>query len=57
MALGTSGAGAAGRAQVLVEGFPYSIVFMVHETETVVLAIAHGKRRPGYWLRRLTSAG
>jgi plasmid stabilization system protein ParE len=33
--------------------FPYSIVFMIHhEGVVVVLALAHGKRRAGYWAKR-----
>jgi toxin ParE1/3/4 len=39
--------------RVLVKDFPYSVVYMVHDTEVVVLAIAHGRRRPGYWRSRL----
>ena len=39
------------RARVL--GWPHTLVFVVHEGEAVVvLAIAHGRRRPGYWARR-----
>ena len=39
------------RARIL--RWPYAIVFTVHEGETVViLAVAHGRRRPGYWARR-----
>jgi plasmid stabilization system protein ParE len=34
-----------------VEGFPYSVVFLELETEGI-LALAHGRRRPGYWRAR-----
>ena len=34
-------------------GFPYLIVYAIENEGLVVLAIAHGRRRPGYWLRRL----
>jgi plasmid stabilization system protein ParE len=37
-------------------GFPYVIVYAVESDELVILAIAHGRRRPGYWLRRLGGA-
>jgi toxin ParE1/3/4 len=37
--------------------FPYSVVFLVREEVVVVVAIAHHKRRPGYWLRRLRTPG
>ena len=35
------------RARVL--GFPYTIVFEVREHETLVVAVAHTSRSPGYW--------
>jgi plasmid stabilization system protein ParE len=35
--------------------FPYVIAFEKHEHHVLVLAIAHAKRRPLYWLTR-TSA-
>lgn len=43
--------------RILVRGFPYAVVFMALETETVVLAIAHGRRRPGYWRGRMPETG
>lgn len=33
--------------------FPYSIFYLVEQNEVVVIAVAHHKRRPGYWLSRL----
>lgn len=32
--------------------FPYQVIFEIRSTELVVLAVAHAKRRPGYWNRR-----
>jgi len=32
--------------------FPYAIYYRVDGSEVVIVAIAHQKRRPGYWLRR-----
>jgi toxin ParE1/3/4 len=32
--------------------FPYLVAFEVHVDRVVVLAVAHGKRRPLYWLAR-----
>jgi plasmid stabilization system protein ParE len=32
--------------------FPYVIAYLVEEKVVVVLAIAHAKRRPGYWAER-----
>ena len=38
--------------KVLVHRFPY-VVFFIHDDEHAhVLAIAHRKRKPGYWLKR-----
>lgn len=36
-----------------VAGFPYSVAFVELENEVRVIAIAHDKRKPGYWLKRL----
>lgn len=33
--------------------FPYSLVVVVLDDVLTVLAIAHDKRRPGYWSKRL----
>ena len=36
----------------LIEGFPYAMIYEVRATELLILAVAHGRRRPGYWKRR-----
>jgi|ERR1035441_435947 plasmid stabilization system protein ParE len=33
--------------------FPYYLVFRADETRTEVLAVAHVKRRPGFWRERV----
>ncbi len=33
--------------------FPYSIIFRVDSDRIYVIAVAHAKRRPGYWKDRL----
>jgi plasmid stabilization system protein ParE len=38
--------------RVLVRRFPFSIVYRFDDTEIIVVAIAHHRRRPGYWSRR-----
>lgn len=38
--------------QVVVKGFPYSVVFLLTPAGIDVLAIAHHRRRPGYWVAR-----
>ena len=40
------------RRRFIVRKFPYSIIYELHGEEVVVLAIAHGKRRPHYWQER-----
>jgi len=37
----------------LVHRFPYGIFYRVDQDEIVILAIAHLRRRPMYWLDRL----
>jgi toxin ParE1/3/4 len=38
--------------RVLLQRFPYKVIYEVRPRESVVLAIAHGRRRPTYWRRR-----
>jgi plasmid stabilization system protein ParE len=35
-----------------IQRFPYVIAFEKHERHVLVLAVAHAKRRPLYWLTR-----
>lgn len=32
--------------------FPFYLVYVERPADVLVLAVAHNKRRPGYWLRR-----
>ncbi|QSQ19609.1 hypothetical protein JY651_30380 [Pyxidicoccus parkwayensis] len=36
----------------LLPGFPFVLPYVVLENRVVVLAIAHVRQRPGYWLKR-----
>jgi len=36
-----------------LQKFPYSVIYVVDDPEIVIVAIAHCRRRPGYWLSRL----
>lgn len=36
-----------------VRGFPVDLFFIDHEGEVVIVAVAHERRRPGYWAERL----
>jgi hypothetical protein len=38
--------------KAILQRFPYVIAFEKHEQHVLVLAVAHAKRRPLYWLRR-----
>lgn len=37
----------------LFHRFPFSVVFRIVSEKIEVIAIAHGRRRPGYWKERL----
>lgn len=39
--------------RVLLSRFPYAVVFVEAEDVIRVIAVMHGKRKPGYWLERL----
>jgi len=39
--------------RVLLRRFPYAIVFLEVDATVRILAIAHQRRRPGYWIERL----
>jgi plasmid stabilization system protein ParE len=41
--------------RALMVRFPYSLVFLDLQDHIRIVAVAHGKRRPGYWLYRLRS--
>jgi len=44
-----------GIRRALVPRFPYAVVFIDLGAEVRVLAVAHAKRRPGYWLNRIAT--
>ncbi len=33
--------------------FPYAVVFREKKDTILIVAVAHAKRRPGYWAKRL----
>jgi len=41
-----------GTRRVLLDRFPYNVFYRVGIEEIVVVAIAHQRRRPGYWSGR-----
>jgi plasmid stabilization system protein ParE len=40
-----------GIRQLPINNFPYHVVFKRLKERTIVLAIAHARRKPGYWIR------
>lgn len=38
-----------------VSGFPYRVVYFVRDDLLTIVAVAHVKRRPGYWRERVAS--
>jgi plasmid stabilization system protein ParE len=40
--------------RALLGRFPYKIIFEIRADEVLVLAVAHAKRRPNYWKKRLS---
>lgn len=36
-----------------IRGFPYRIIYAVESDAILILAYAHERREPGYWLHRL----
>jgi hypothetical protein len=45
--------GRQGARQTLLNGFPYSIVYVEEPNQIRVVAFPHTSRRPGYWKNRL----
>ena len=43
------------RRRIIVRRFPYSIVYEVTDTQIFFVAVAHGRRRPSYWRRRVAA--
>lgn len=41
-----------GYRRVNLKSFPYYIAYMIHKEELWILAIAHGYRKPEYWIKR-----
>jgi plasmid stabilization system protein ParE len=39
--------------RLLLQRFPYSIIYQAEEETILVVAVAHQRRRPGYWKDRL----
>ena len=42
-----------GTRRRVLSGFPYSVIFQEKNDIILVVAVAHAKRRPGYWRKRI----
>lgn len=42
-----------GARRVLLRRFPYSVIYVVDEKELLIVAVAHQRRKPGYWVDRM----
>ena len=42
-----------GTRRMLTKKFPFSVIYVTHENEIVIMAIAPFKRKLGYWRSRL----
>jgi len=42
-----------GTRRILFDRFPYFVVFRERLHDIQIIAVAHAKRRPGYWTKRL----
>lgn len=49
--------GVAATRRILVEGFPFAVIYIPIDTEIVVHAVAHLSREPTYWIERLQDEG
>lgn len=38
--------------KINLKRFPYKLVFKIIEQEIIIIAVAHHKRKPGYWKKR-----
>ena len=41
----------------LLRVFPYSLLYTIESDFILIVAVMHGKRRPGYWRYRLGPEG
>ena len=41
-----------GSRRLILRRFPYVVVFRIGAAGVEILAVAHGRRRPGYWQER-----
>ena len=45
-----------GTRRYLLRRFPYLVIYRVIKRQIQIVAVAHGRRRPSYWLSRVDDA-
>jgi len=46
-----------GNRHYLMRRFPFSVVYRVESSRVLIVAVAHGRRRPDYWKQRQRLSG
>jgi len=46
-----------GTRRYLLRRYPFSVIYRVESRRILIIALAHGHRRPGYWRSRLAMPG
>ena len=46
-----------GTRRYLLRRYPFSVIYRVESRRILIVAVAHGHRRPGYWKSRLPTPG
>jgi plasmid stabilization system protein ParE len=46
-----------GTRHYLLRRYPFSVVYRVEASRILIVAVAHGHRRPGYWKSRVERPG
>jgi plasmid stabilization system protein ParE len=42
----------AGARRCFTHTFPYAVIYRAEDQGILIIAVAHGSRRPGYWIQR-----
>jgi plasmid stabilization system protein ParE len=42
--------------KLVIQRFPFNIFYVLRKSEIVIVAVAHQKRRPGYWSSRVATS-
>ena len=46
-----------GTRRYLLRRYPFSVIYRIESRRILIVAVAHGHRRPGYWKSRLPMPG